>query len=124
MSNIRCIYHDGAPRFPATAHHPQAARYTVQSAFLGRDVLVDALGGEPTTAEVDALLTPPTADQIEAQVQAVLNGGSAQHLDPFKLLKAKFISDLAFRLGKAPGSLTGAELTAERNRIAAIYKAL
>ena len=67
---------------------------------------------------------PPTADEIEAQVQAALNSGKGPHLDPFKLLKAKFISDLAFRLGKAPGALTGAELTAERNRIAAIYKAL
>lgn len=67
---------------------------------------------------------PPTADEIEAQVQAALNGGNARHLDPFKLLKAMFVSNLAHRLGKAPGALTGAELTAERNRIAAIYKAL
>lgn len=121
---IRCIYHDAEPRFPATDQHPQAVRYTVPSALLGRDVLVDTVGGEPTTQEVDALLTPPTPDQIEAQVQAALNGGTAQHLDPFKLLKAMFVSNLAHRLGKAPGALTGPELTAERNRIAAIYKAL
>lgn len=123
MSTIRCIYFDAAPQFPAADQHPQAARYTVRSNFLGRDVVLDAVGGEPTTQEVDALLAPLTADQIEAQVQAALNGGSGQHLDPFKLIKAKFVSDLAHRLGKAPGALTGAELTAERNRIAAIYKA-
>lgn len=124
MSTVRCIYSDEAPRFPATDQHPAAARYAVRSAYLGRDVLVDAVGGEPTTQEVDALLAPPTPEQIEAQVQAALNGGAAQHLDPFKLLKAMFVSNLAHRLGKAPGALTGAELTAERNRIAAIYKNL
>lgn len=54
----------------------------------------------------------------------MLNGGIGPNIDWRKLTKAKFISDLAHRLGKAPGALTGAELTGERNRIAAIYKAL
>ena len=74
--------------------------------------------------DVAAANLPPTADELEAEVQALLNGGAGPHIDWQKLLKAKFISDLAHRLGKAPGALTGAELTAERNRIAAIYKAL
>lgn len=65
---------------------------------------------------------PPTPEELEAQAVAALNGGGG--FDMRKLFKAKFISDLAFRLGKAPGALTGAEITAERNRIAAIYKAL
>lgn len=63
-------------------------------------------------------------DQLEAEVAAMLNGGNGPRIDWKKLIKAKVISDLAFRLGKAPGTLTGAELNAERNRIAAIYKAL
>jgi hypothetical protein len=41
-----------------------------------------------------------------------------------RLFKAKCISDLAFRLGKAPGALTGAELQAERTRIKNIADAL
>lgn len=59
MSQIRCIYHASAPSFPATDQHPQAQRYSVRSEHLGRDVLVDAVGGEPTTQEVDAVLNPP-----------------------------------------------------------------
>lgn len=65
-----------------------------------------------------------TAEQSEADCQAALNDGANFHMDFRKLIKAKFISDLAFRLGKAPGALTAGELTAERNRIAAIYKTL
>lgn len=81
---------------------------------------------DPNNSQILAIpvVLPPTADELEAEVQAALNGGSGPHIDMTKLLKAKFVSDLAWRLGKAPGALTGAELTAERNRIAAIYKAL
>lgn len=67
---------------------------------------------------------PPSQNDLEADAAAALNGGSAPRIDMAKLLKAKMVSDLAFRLGKPPATLTGAELTAERNRIAAIYKAL
>lgn len=67
---------------------------------------------------------PPTPEEIEAEVVAMLNGGIGPNIDWRKLLKAKFISDLAFRLGKPPGALTAQELSAERNRIAAIYKNL
>lgn len=85
-------------------------------------------GEKPSQIEVEnayaAIVAGPTADELGAEVIAALNGGAHRNLDPYKLLKAKFISDLAHRLGKAPGALTGAELAAERNRIAAIYKAL
>lgn len=64
-----------------------------------------------------------TADELEAAVLAALNGGGSR-FDLLKLLKAKFISDLAWRLGVAPGALTLAQLNAERQRIANIYKAL
>lgn len=53
MSTIRCIYSE-PPKFPATDQHPDAVRYVVG----GR--IVDAIGGQPTQAEVDAVLTPPT----------------------------------------------------------------
>lgn len=66
---------------------------------------------------------PVTADDFEAVCQNALGGGDSR-IDMRRLLKAKFISDLAWRLGKAPGSLTAQELLAERNRIAAIYKNL
>jgi hypothetical protein len=59
MSEIRCIYQSGKPGFPATDQHPDAERFTVWSDFLGRSVIVDAVGGEPATKEVDAVLNPP-----------------------------------------------------------------
>ena len=67
---------------------------------------------------------PPTADELEIEVQQLLNGDDGVHIEWRKLLKAKFVSDLAWRLGVAPTALTGPQLVAERNRIAAIYKAL
>jgi hypothetical protein len=76
-------------------------------------------------AEVVAYFNPPATSQndLEAAAIAALNGGGLP-INLTKLLKAKFVSDLAFRLGKAPAALTGSDLTAERNRIAAIYKNL
>lgn len=49
---IRCIYHDQEPSFPATAQHPDAVRYKIGEQW------VDAVGGKPTQADVDAILTP------------------------------------------------------------------
>lgn len=56
MSTIRVIYSE-EPKFPATDQHPDAVRYRV-----GGHV-VDAVGGEPTQAEVDAVLNSPTTDK-------------------------------------------------------------
>ena len=66
---------------------------------------------------------PPatTADDFEVVCLNALNGGDPR-IDLRRILKAKFISDLAWRLGKPPAQLTTDELMAERNRIAAIYK--
>lgn len=66
---------------------------------------------------------PPTLAEVEAAALAALNGGGMA-IDIVKLLKAKFVSDLAFRLSVAPGALTALQLQNERARIAAIYKAL
>lgn len=67
----------------------------------------------------------PTADENEASAIAFLNGGNNQfQVDWRKLFLAKAISDEAFRLGVAPGALTGPQLANLRARIAAIYKAL
>lgn len=63
-----------------------------------------------------------TADFETVCQNALTNGDS--RVDLRRLLKAKFISDLAWRLGVAPGSLTNAQLLAERDRIANIYKNL
>jgi hypothetical protein len=54
MSTIRTVYHDAPPPFPATDQHPDAARYQVGS------VWVDAIGGAPTEAELDAFVAPPS----------------------------------------------------------------
>lgn len=69
------------------------------------------------SAEIVAFLGR-TLTQLELEVSA------KARFDSDKMFKAKCISDLAFRLGKAPGALTALELQAERDRIAAIYKAL
>lgn len=62
---IRMIYHCNADkgekphiRSPK-AQHPEAERYTVKSESLGYRCYVDATEREPTSAEVDAVLTPP-----------------------------------------------------------------
>jgi hypothetical protein len=55
MSTIRCVY-SREPNFPATDQHPDAVRYTVGQ------YVVDAIGGEPTAAEVAAFLAPPARE--------------------------------------------------------------
>lgn len=49
---IRCMYR-AEPNFPATDQHPDCERYFVAGWF------VDAIGGEPTPEEVDAVVNPP-----------------------------------------------------------------
>lgn len=126
---IRVIYHPvgGArckPSFPATDQHPDAARFDIDHPVHG-PLCVDAIGAQPSIAEIDAVLTPPppSAAELEADALSALNGGAGR-IDTLKLIKAKVLSDLAFRLGKLPGALTLAEINAERQRIANIYKAL
>jgi hypothetical protein len=58
MSTIRVIYHGEQPTFPASDNHPQAVRYMVDHPTRGK-LFVDARGGEPTLAEIDAVLAPP-----------------------------------------------------------------
>jgi hypothetical protein len=88
--------------------------------------LTDGIELADNDPQVVAFLNPPapTANDKEAWARAALDASSAGSFDSMKLIKAKTISDLAFRLGKAPGALTAAEIQAERDRIAAIYKAL
>lgn len=59
---------------------------------------------------------PPTEEELARQCRDAFSRD--------RLFRAKCISDLAFRLGKGPGQLTQAEIAAERDRLAAIYKAL
>lgn len=54
MSAIRCVYSE-EPKFPATDQHPDAIRYQVGGKW------VDAIGGAPTQADIDAVLNPSTA---------------------------------------------------------------
>lgn len=69
----------------------------------------------------DAAATDPV--QLEQDCLSFLNGASIK-IDLRMVFKAKVISDLAHRLGVSPITLTVAQINAERNRIAAIYKAL
>jgi hypothetical protein len=55
---IRCIYQTSPPDFPATDQHPDAVRYGPLTPSKGGIVYVDAIGGQPTVAELDAILSP------------------------------------------------------------------
>lgn len=79
MTIIRVVY-EAPPDFPASDQHPAAQRHQVGKYW------VDAVGGAPTQAEVDAFLTPPPPPKsdvdllkervatLEAQVSAVKQG--------------------------------------------------
>lgn len=58
MSQIRIIHHGHQPSSPATDQHPDAKRYGPITRANGGIVYVDALGGEPTLAEIEAVLAP------------------------------------------------------------------
>jgi len=78
MSTIRTIYHPvngaaKAPTFPATDQHPDAVRYLVGNYY------VDAIGGAPTQAEVDAVLQASVpAARTKAEIQADLAALTAE----------------------------------------------
>lgn len=63
MSDIRCIYRNSPPDFPATDQHPDAVRYGPIT-FNGEQVFVDAIGGEPTAEEIEAVLNPPPPPEL------------------------------------------------------------
>src|SRR5574341_2678800 len=128
MSTIRVIYRpkaDGSfsdPGFPATDQHPAAARYQFVHPVAG-NLTVDAIGGAPVQAEIDVILFPVIDKDAEARKALDADPTAPPNIDLFKLIKAKAISDEAYRLGVAPGALTGPQLVSLRNRIAAIYAA-
>lgn len=64
MSLIRCVYTE-EPDFPATDQHPDAVRYVVGEYF------VDAIGDEPTLADVLAFLPNPRIAEIKAELLAL-----------------------------------------------------
>jgi hypothetical protein len=100
MSAIRCIYQPNAdgsrrdPGFPATDQHPSAVRYPFDHPTRGL-LNVDAIGGAPVQAEIDAMfgldvagqatatriatdLTEAAAVQADSNVQTFLNFTPAQ----------------------------------------------
>lgn len=129
MSAIRVIYRpraDGSrsdPGFPATDQHPLAVRYPFDHPIAGA-LNVDALNGAPSQTEIDAILFPVINKDAEARKALDADPAAPPNIDLFKLIKAKAISDEAYRLGIAPGALTSPQLASLRNRIAAIYAAL
>lgn len=70
MSAIRCVYSE-EPKFPATDQHPDAARYQVGGKW------VDALGGQPTQAELDTFLGVDAASLAEVQRRASVDAAIA-----------------------------------------------
>lgn len=111
MSNIRQIFEpiNGQPQQPdkpASIQHPDCVRYTVGL------YVVDAIGGEPTLEEIEALLFPRTvrvaaieAERDGALLAGVSWDGKAWHLD--QVFQAQ-VSGLvvAFEAGILPGNAT------------------
>jgi hypothetical protein len=63
---ILSVYFGAEPTFPAVDQHPTAVRYRVGA------VLVDAIGGTPSQAEIDAVLAPPPPQPTLDDVIAAL----------------------------------------------------
>lgn len=86
---IRAIYLTEEPTFPATDQHPDAVRYVIGGKW------VDATGGEPTEAEVDAIVSPNVSLTDQAALNAALaaegsvfRGFVLVMLDEINLLRA------------------------------------
>lgn len=62
MAQIRVVY-NSEPSFPATAQHPDAVRYQVGGKW------VDAIGGQPTLDEVNAVLNHGQAGGASAMLE-------------------------------------------------------
>jgi hypothetical protein len=58
MSTILAIY-SAEPSFPVQAQHPDAVRYHIGEQW------IDALDGEPTQAEIDAMINPPSLQRLK-----------------------------------------------------------
>lgn len=102
MSTIRCIYHAGEPSFPATDQHPDAVRY-----FIGQYV-VDAIGGEPTPAEVDAVVNRPPIDLSDIDnLERTFKAQALLMRDYCNALKAEIRGLAVLLVGK--GTITAAE---------------
>jgi hypothetical protein len=86
-------------------------------------LLDDAVFAADLAAQI-AAESALTQAQHEEEARRAVDTCDSTRVNAQRLFKAKCISDLAFRLNKAPGALTAGELSAERDRIAAIYKAL
>ncbi len=107
--------------------------FPVSSGLEWRDCADDV---KPETHQFDGVIfslipaPPPEPSPSPTELEAICIAGASTPPPPrfgFDLHRAfiaHVISTEAYRLGVAPGLLTGAQLTAIRNRIAAIYKAL
>jgi hypothetical protein len=94
--------------------------------YVQRDVSAKIVGlyaaSQPGYAEEFLAANAPEVTAYLAAVYALSDQNDFQNLARFE--RAKAISDLAFRLGVAPGALTLAQIQAERTRIKNIADAL
>lgn len=120
MSTIRCIY-EQEPNFPATDQHPDAVRYCIGARW------VDAVGGEPTPAEIDKMLGRDPRDAIKAQLAAIdATTGSVRWIRELALGVNDIIVALqAGPLPNLPSAGTGmAKVQAVEDQAAALRKQL
>lgn len=77
MSAIRCVYHNTEPNFPATDQHPDAVRYGPIKRIDGSIVFVDAIGGQPSLDDINAVLnaSAPAAPDTTAAAQKLAAAG-------------------------------------------------
>jgi hypothetical protein len=88
------------------------------------DLKTGAVTSSNLTPAEEAAMASAAAAEAAINTPEALEARCKEFIDENLVFKAKCLSDLAFRLGKSPSSLTVGERVAERDRIAAIYKAL
>lgn len=99
--------------------HEIDARYICVSVPRNPDPAKEKYSGDPANP-----IVAKTPAEITAAHDAAVDAVVSSSFEAGKLLKAVVISTEAYRLGKAPGTLTTADLAAAKARIVAIYKGL
>lgn len=112
------IVHLASSEFLTTGHEVDA-QHVLVTVPRNPDAAREKYSGDPLNP-----IAVKSAPEIAATQTAQQDAAAAEAFDTAKAIKAVALSNLAARLGKAPGALTNAEINAERTRILAIYKTL
>lgn len=74
---IRGIWQNAAPPFPPVDQHPDARRFGPITLSDGSIVFVDAVGDQPTIAEIEAASPPPASARLDQHLTQAISEFSA-----------------------------------------------